>query len=682
MTERQDIHSDITPSKDEHTPEYLQWKQKQDEQRKKDERYEKQIQTIEKELGSILWRYEPIHEEDGKPREFRACELRDQVMARREYNIVTDKHTQVIYLYTEKTGFYHKDGEQYLQFILDRALAKDVTTRRINETIELLKIRTYATIQHSQKIAVQNGLLDIQTGNIEAFTPYEFNTAKLHVEYKADAKCPKWLAFIEQICPQDKDLLQEWSGYFLRKGMPYHALMWFIGPKGRNGKGTWARTMQAILGEENYSAVPIEYLDGKHRFAVFNLRDSLLNICSEPRADRKLTIELLQALSGEDPIDAERKGIQEPFKMVNPAKMTIMGNKFPNIDNPTDAWWERLKLIKFPNRFVGDAQIPNIERIWLDDPEERSGILNWMIEGALRLIKNRGQFTQTKTQKETIIQFKRASDTVGAFIMECLTLDLKAITPKADPYPLYKEYCEAIGAQPKSANELNEKLESVIGVKATSVRTGAEKKKTKVWKGFILKSIPEMSDDDKIEDDDEDATDSTTQTTLGVESGTRGTNGTTFGTSFESLPQKNPEENDEDNSKIVKKAVPLVPAVPSEELEEPQTPVPTVPENEALLIKTDESGLKRLEVNQEFKASAIEATEIIHFLRLSDSDQDTHKCDKCQALQAKIKMTSNQGSGEPHYGCESCFNEYRFENEPQGVKFIDDTMPDYDREVS
>jgi phage/plasmid-associated DNA primase len=56
---------------------------------------------------------------------------------------------------------------------------------------------------------------------------------------------------------------------------------------------------------------------------------------------------MLQMLSGQDSIDAERKGVQERFKFKDGAKMTMMGNKFQNVDKPTDAFWERLKLCKF-----------------------------------------------------------------------------------------------------------------------------------------------------------------------------------------------------------------------------------------------------------------------------------------------------------------------------------------------
>jgi len=67
-------------------------------------------------------------------------------------------------------------------------------------------------------------------------------------------------------------------------------------------------------------------------------------------------------------------------------------------------------------------------------------------------------------------------------------------------------------------------------------------------------------------------------------------------------------------------------------------------------------------------------SEIVRFMRLSDNDSDTHKCEKCQAVQAKYKITNPSGS--VFFGCESCFSEYKAFAVAQGAKFVDDTMPD------
>jgi P4 family phage/plasmid primase-like protien len=477
---------------------------------------------------------------------FNANELANTIIDRDEYDIITDKTSEIIYFYTKKFGHYRKDGEQILRTLIDQALKTKSSTNKINETIALIKIKTNATINPSKEIAVLNGILDLKTGTLQPFSKGNIITNQLNVEYQKGAKSENWLHFVEQILPSQEDQLQlqEWSGYALIKGYPKHVFMWLYGPKGRNGKGTWARTIMDILGSENYSNTPIDDLDGKNRFATYSLKHSLVNFSSEPRTNRTLTIELIQSLTGEDPIEAERKGVQERFKMKNEAKLTIMGNSFPRIHNPTDAFWERILILTFPNQFTGSNQKTQIEKIWLENSEDRSGILNWMIDGAKRLIENNFIFTESKSRKEIIIQFKRASDNIGAFIEEAITLDLKAVTLKTDVQKHYTDYCNFIEAQAQSPAKLNVKLSSLQGVKETKARTGPEKIQVRVWKGLSLKPLPEES---------EEVSENDAPQKILSDFGTGGTDVTGFSTNriFEEV-----------NNNIDKIPVPPVPAVP------------------------------------------------------------------------------------------------------------------------
>lgn len=450
------------------------------------------------------------------------------------YSIVTDIASKTLYFYQKKQGIYNKNGEVILEKIIDKTLHVHNTPTLSSQIITLVKIKTYTETTVSKKLAMANGLFDLETGKLSDFTPNEFCINKFEVAYIPEATCQEWLDFIDRVCHEDKLLLQEWSGYLLVRGYPFHAIMWLYGPMGRNGKGVWARTMIGILGEANYSSVSIDEFDGKHRFALYNLKDSLFNISPEPRTDRDLTIELLQSLSGQDPIDAESKRIQARFRFTNPAKITVMGNKFPTIKAPTEAFWARLKLCKFPIRIPDNEQIQDLEKKWLDDPIKKSAIFNWMLEGYKRLMAQKG-FTLTTTQEKTILQFKRASDTVGAWFMEAVTFDSNEVVLKTEAFEHYKKYCENLGIPSTFLNDFADKLRNHQKVKDTSTRIGG--KKTKVWGGFKLK---EIVDTDSDEDDDKPPkTKETVQAKLG-ENGTSGTTGTTSHTQPEESDLKNP----------------------------------------------------------------------------------------------------------------------------------------------
>jgi P4 family phage/plasmid primase-like protien len=456
------------------------------------ERFGKSIQTIEQELGLIDWCYPEI--DDKHP--FNPNELAEMILARPEYGILTDKTTKNLYFYSDRSPVYHQDGEVYLRSLIEKLLMSEAKINRINEVVELIKIKTYATLKPSKKIAVENGTLDLETKKLEPPSKYDFITNKIQAVYNPDApKYEPWLKFIDEVCPDDKPVLQEFSGYCLEKGLPFHVITWLIGQTGRNGKGTYIRTMKGILGPANVSNVQVHELQGNNKFAAFNLIDKLLNVSNEPNTKYPLSVEMLLALSGKDTLSAEQKNVQGRCDHEYTTKLVIVGNTFPQIIKPTRAFWERLNLIDFPNTFIGEKQKQDLEDTWLNDPDPnvRSAILNWMIEGRDRLFNN-SRFTRTKTKEQMVIKFKRASDTTAAFIAERGEYDKNAFTSRIEASCAYKDYCEDFDLEADTPAAFNAKLRADTKIKETAKRLGIgkDKKLIKGWEGFKLKKTEDV----------------------------------------------------------------------------------------------------------------------------------------------------------------------------------------------
>ena len=245
-----------------------------------------------------------------------------------ETRIIRDKDTGTIWCFTPKQGIYSSYGADIIRLIaLTKSEGKgDITyANNVAKTIEAL---TPGKATPSKKIAVKNGILEITADKvtIAPFSQDEFITNKLTVTYNPDAK-EKLNAkgqniqeFFKEVCPDDHDLLQEWSGYHLIRDMPYHKLMWLFGPKGRNAKGTWARIIQGTIGYENFSNLSAEDLTGKNEFALASLDGKLGNISPEPNSDIPFATETIQSLTGADYIDTKIKYVQKPLKLRNIAK--------------------------------------------------------------------------------------------------------------------------------------------------------------------------------------------------------------------------------------------------------------------------------------------------------------------------------------------------------------------------
>ncbi len=402
----------------------------------------------------------------------------------------TDRKNGILYYGDVKKGVWTQDGETVLQEILSEILGEENRVSHYNNILHALKGLTYCNIEFSKKIAVDNGLLDVETGELTPFTLEEMAFYSIPTTYNKEANCPQFKEFLKQVlAPEDILTLQEWSGYLLLPDYREHKIMWLHG-NGRNGKGTWTRTMESILGPENCSSVDLQQFDGYHRFAMERLYGKLFNTCNEPAVGSKKVLQtsLLKAATGQDTIDAEIKGKQKTVKFRNVAKITVIANRFPKVEDNTTAFRERRLFVTFPHEYIGKEKINNLEEVWLNDPIERMGILNWMLEGLHRILKQ-GYFTEGKTQKETEILFQRSSDTIGAFLTEMVIFDKTKYRGRAETFEAYKKYCDFYGLENEEDKALVSRLRNTP--KINEGKRLVNGKRERCWIGIDLIKLPE-----------------------------------------------------------------------------------------------------------------------------------------------------------------------------------------------
>lgn len=398
----------------------------------------------------------------------------------------TNRENSILYYYNKACGKWDVNGEVRLQEILSELLGEENRSCHYTNIRHALKGLTYEDITFSQKIACTNGLLNVETGELTPFTPEEMTFYSIPHAYNPDidkTKLVNWLDFLKQVAnPEDIPMLQEWMGYALLPSYPYHHALWIHG-EGRNGKGVFDRTIKGILGVSNVSTVGLERLDGTQRFVLKDLYGKLYNSSSEPVSNKIFQTEIFQKVTGGDLISAEFKGANQEVNFVNSAKMTIIGNKFPKIINPTVAFKDRMLFVTFPNYFDEKTRVADLEKEWLSDPEQCSAILNWMLEGLKRL-RAQGYFTRSKNQLETEILFQRVTDTVGAFQKEWGLLDKNMVTTRAEALEAYYQYCELLGVKPVDKSDFTNEMQRL----SPKVKDGWVYKpiKERAWLGFGL----------------------------------------------------------------------------------------------------------------------------------------------------------------------------------------------------
>ena len=393
---------------------------------------------------------------------------------------------------------YYRDGifkpaECLVEGLLERELGASASSHFVSEVLEHLRRGSFVDRVEFNRfrglVPVQNGLLDLGTLDLKPFNADLIYTYKLNVRFDGSAKCPKWLAFLEQILPlEDHALLQEYMGYCLLPIMPKHKMMWFYGG-GRNGKGRVIATLEAIVGGENCCYLELGELDGDHRFSVAQLYGKLVNVCSEPSTAIALQTALLKKITGEDNLDAEVKGKQKRISFRNVAKVFVLGNEFPKVHDSSVAFHERTLILRFPNSFKGKDQIDDIEQTWLKDPVEVSGIFNWMLEGLHRLRQN-NDFSVSKSTQEMMMEFKRISDMIGAWLEDNCIFDIDGFISRKVAFEDFKNYVDQeLGKTPETERRFYQRLRDTPKIKDYE-----SNKEGRGFKGIRLKKPGDRSD--------------------------------------------------------------------------------------------------------------------------------------------------------------------------------------------
>jgi putative DNA primase/helicase len=286
-------------------------------------------------------------------------------------------------------------------------------------------------------ISFRNGLYDWQAGVLRPHTPAIPSTVQLPVFWAPDAACPAFDKFLTEVLhPDDIQRVWELVGYLMMSGNPLQVAVMLTGTGG-NGKGTFLRTMRALLGSDNCSSVALHALTNPNRrFDTAQLYGRLANIAGDIPATFIEDTSMLKAITGEDVISAEHKG-KAHFEFTSWAVPVFSANKIPPAADTTVGWLRRWQVVDFPNP---QEWVRGFEET-IRTPAELAGVA---VKGvaALRELMTRNAFLVTPSAKAAAEEFRRASNHIVEFIEECVT-DLRG-TDRADEHqprtPLNKHY--------------------------------------------------------------------------------------------------------------------------------------------------------------------------------------------------------------------------------------------------
>lgn len=273
----------------------------------------------------------------------------------------------------------------------------------------------------------------------------------LPFKYDVNADAPRFRLFLNEVIPGDIQLpLQEFFGCCLLPSLKIEKVLCCVG-SGLNGKSVLFETMTYVLGKENVTTFNINNLCESQSNTRYMLQNKLLNYSSDFSGQIWNNGFFKQLASGE-PVEV-KKLYQDPIIIENYARLAYNSNQMPNSSDTSAGFRRRLLLVEFTKK-VANPDPFLVEKL----KKEASGILNWMIEGLVRYIKNGNKFSQSAVLNQSLSSFESATDNVKMFLEDSnYQPGTKRIALK-DFYSSYRQYCDSNKIKPLQQQDFKVKL--------------------------------------------------------------------------------------------------------------------------------------------------------------------------------------------------------------------------------
>lgn len=351
---------------------------------------------------------------------------------------------------------------------------KDALAKWISKSLSKTKINNLVEMSQSDLLApdaldtrkyllnVQNGTVDLRTGELLDHNRDDHITKLATVNYDPGAKYPKWKAFLDIAFMGNRDLIryfQKVMGYCLTGDTSEKCFFICYGPGGNNGKTMIINVMRGILGPDYCRQIASETLMAKSY--VQGLRTDLVRLegyrfVSASETDRQYRFDegLVKALSGCDVITARGMRVSE-VEYTPEFKLFIATNHIPKFNMNDQALLERIVVIPFMFTIPQDQRNKHMLQELLD--EENEGVLAWSVEGSV-MWANEGL---GNIPLEDLLNVKvEPQSTFDHFLVTCCDVADNLSCSSSELYAAYLEYHTAIkdGNEPLSAASFYQEL--------------------------------------------------------------------------------------------------------------------------------------------------------------------------------------------------------------------------------
>lgn len=376
-------------------------------------------------------------------------------------------------LHIYKDGIYVTGDEEIESKMIE--VVSDLNKARRTEALAyarlLLQKDPKSAVADARFIAFNNGVLDIETGEMQPLSPDIVLLNKVPWDYRPDAKSALVNSTLDKLACGDKDiraLLEEIVGYTFYRRNELRKAFILYGDK-HNGKSTFISMLMHMLEPDNVSTLDLAQLAVK--FDNAEIYRKLVNLGDDIDDRFMKDTSLLKKFISGDPVTVERKN-EHPFSFVNYAKFVFSTNNLPRSLDKTGAFSDRLIIVPFNAHFSkNDPDYQPYLKYELIKPDAIEALIALGVQGLKRVLYNQG-FTQGDQVKQAMEEYTEYNNPILTFLNEIGNDIFNETVPFW--FSQYFDYCQTNNLSAYSNNEFSKQVKRFKDVEIVRKRVNGK----------------------------------------------------------------------------------------------------------------------------------------------------------------------------------------------------------------
>ena len=375
----------------------------------------------------------------------------------------------------------YERAETYRKYAIKRRDTKYISAA-LKEARPMIQIEQRVLDADEFLLNLPSGTCDLRTGAVREHNAQDYITKQTAVDPSGDGM-DVWEDALQTFFQGDADLIryvQEIVG-LAAIGKVYIEALVIASGEGRNGNSTFWNTIARVLGTYSGNMSADTLTVGCKRNVKPELAEAKgkrMIIAAELEEGMRLNTSNVKQLCSTDEIYAEKK-YKAPFSYVPTHTLVLYTNHLPRVGAIDQGTWRRLIVIPFNAKIEGKADIKN----YADFLFKMAGgaVLQWIIEGAKRVIASDYKIAQPRVVQDAIQKYKENNDWLSHFLEDCCEIDPSYEAKSGEVYNTYRSYCNQMGEYARSTTDFYTAIEAADF-------TRHKTKKGMLIRGFRLKS--------------------------------------------------------------------------------------------------------------------------------------------------------------------------------------------------